>query len=477
MNRMQLCQTTFITTLFFAFSLFALNANTKPNVIFILADDLGYSDLSCYGSQKVKTPHIDKLAENGLKFTNFRTGASICSPSRAAFLTGSYPQRCGLYMGINTKRAAHWYLGLHPNEITLAEQFKSKQYTTYIIGKWHLGFENKFSYYQQGFDHYYGMPENFSHHKSFYDEKNKIYEVTPLEKLTELYTARVKSIIEKSENPFFIYYAHNYPHTPFKAGDKFRGSSKDGMRGDVIQEFDWSVGEIVKTLKRTKHFDNTIIVFASDNGPTQNKYAQPFSGTKYVSLEGGHRVPFIFHWKNGMQQSGKNHCPLTAMDLFPTLSEVIKAPLPNDRILDGVSFTHLFKNTQTSMAQNNVFYYYNCDNLQAIKQGDWKVHLPRTPNQIPWWDKNKKQSDISKMRLYNLRNDPAEKNDLAETYPEKVTQFKILAKEARDNLGDYRKPGQAQRKTGSLFPNVPIFGNSKDWENLPENIKTMTLRK
>lgn len=450
-----------------------LTASSKPNVIFILADDLGYSDLSCYGSKSVKTPHLDSLAENGLMFTNFRTGASICSPSRAAFLTGSYPQRCGLYMGINTNRDAHWYLGLHPDEITIAEQFKTKDYTTHIIGKWHLGFERLFSYYQQGFDHYYGMPENFSHHKSFYDEKTKVHEVTPLDRLTELYTNRIKSIIQKNQDPFFIYYAHNYPHTPYRPGEKFKGSSKDGVRGDVIQEFDWSVGEIIKALKEVGKYDNTIIIFTSDNGPTQNKYAKPFSGTKFVTWEGGHRVPFIFHWKNGLKQTGKTHTLITAMDLFPTLSEIIQAPLPKDRKLDGVSFTKLMADRNNIVHQKNVFYYYNCDNLQAILQGDWKCHLPRTIHQIPWWDKN----NISNIHLVNLKEDPAEKHNLADTYPEKVAMFVKLAKEARENLGDYQTQGHQQRDTGTLFPDIPVFGNPKDWDRLPHHIKSKTLRK
>ncbi|WPJ95471.1 sulfatase-like hydrolase/transferase [Coraliomargarita algicola] len=214
-------------------------AQDRPNVIFILMDDMGYSDVSCYGATKVSTPHIDRMAAEGMQFTDFHTGASICSPARAAFMTGAYPQRNGLYMGINPKREAHWFLGLNPDEITIAEQFKQQGYTTAIVGKWHLGMQEPFLYWHQGLDHYYGAPENMGHDKRFYDEREVIYKNTPLAKLTELYTARMVKYIEdftrsarsgQGASPFFIYFAHNYPHTPYQAGPKFRGSSKDGMR-------------------------------------------------------------------------------------------------------------------------------------------------------------------------------------------------------------------------------------------------------
>ena len=183
---------------------------TKPNVIFMLTDDLGYSDVGCYGARKVKTPHIDRLAAEGVRFTDFHTAASICSPSRAAFLTGAYPQRGGLYMGLNPKRTAHWYLGLHPDEITIAEQFKRQGYATYMVGKWHLGTEPEFLPRTQGFDHYYGMPCNYFHSPKFFDDENEVFAKTPLNRLTQRYTERVTSIIRtqaKSGEPFILYFS------------------------------------------------------------------------------------------------------------------------------------------------------------------------------------------------------------------------------------------------------------------------------
>ena len=226
----------------------------QPNVIFMLTDDLGYSDVGCYGATKVKTPHIDGLGEEGIRFTDFHTAASICSPSRAAFLTGAYSQRAGLYMGINPHRKAHWFLGLHPDEIAIAEQFKKHGYTTHMVGKWHLGTEPEFLPRKQGFDHYYGMPCNFSHSPKFFDDDAEVFAKTPLDQLTSLYTKRVTKIIrEQAERnePFFLYYAHNYPHTPYQAGKAFRGTSEDGVRGDVMQELDWSVGEMMTALTET----------------------------------------------------------------------------------------------------------------------------------------------------------------------------------------------------------------------------------
>ncbi|MGJ8654722.1 MAG: sulfatase family protein [Opitutaceae bacterium] len=446
----------------------------RPNVIFILMDDMGYSDVSCYGATKVNTPNIDRMAAEGMMFTDFHTGASICSPSRAAFLTGAYPQRAGLYMGINQKREAHWFLGLNPDEITIAEQFKQQGYTTAMVGKWHLGKEEAFSYFHQGFDHYYGAPDNMGHNAAFYDGREVIYKSTPLDKLTTLYTKRMVKHIEdftrsttstgsgqagsgQEHKPFFIYLAHNYPHTPFKAGPNFKKSSKDGVRGDIIQEADWGIGEILKALKANGILENTLVIFSSDNGATSEEYSKPYSGTKYVSLEGGHRVPFILYWK-GKISPQVSDVPVIAMDLFPTLSELIDAPLPADRIYDGVSLTPLFASKEIDRAPDEPFFYYNSENLQCVRVGDWKLHLPRTKAQLPFWSM-KKQQPIETPQLYNLRTDVAEKVDVAAQHPERVSEMMALAEATRLKLGEVGQLGSEQRPTGTLFPEVPIVGN------------------
>eukprot|EP00903_Cladosiphon_okamuranus_P004146 g4144.t1 len=443
----------------------------RPNVIFILMDDMGYGDVSCYGATKVSTPNIDRMAAEGIRFTDFHTGASICSPSRAAYLTGAYPQRNGLYLGINPKREAHWFLGLDPGEITIAEQFKKQGYTTAMVGKWHLGMEEKFSYFHQGFDHYYGAPENMGHSSLFYDEDKVIYKNTPLDKLTTLYTERmVKNIRDFKDEPFFIYFAHNYPHTPYKAGPKFKGSSEDGVRGDIIQEADWGIGEILGALEDNGILENTLVIFASDNGPTSEEYSEPYSGTKYVTLEGGHRVPFIFYWKGRIEPS-ESDVPVIAMDLFPTLSELIGAPLPKDRIYDGVSLVPLLSGGALARPEDEPFYYYNCENLQAVRVGNWKLHLPREAEQIPWWGR-RLQGPLETPKLFNLAEDAAEENDVANQNPERVSEMMALAEKAREKLGEFGKRGSEQRPTGTLFPEVPILSNeAQDWAKLTDEEK------
>lgn len=464
---------TLVAMLSLTVSTMAETAAKKPNVIFILMDDMGYSDVSCYGATKVKTPNIDRMATEGMMFTDFHTGASICSPSRAAFLTGAYPQRAGLYMGINQNREAHWFLGLNPDEITLAEQFKQQGYTTAMVGKWHLGKEEKFSYFNQGFDHYYGAPDNMGHNAAFYDGREVIYTSTPLDKLTKLYTERmVKHIEDFKDEPFFIYFAHNYPHTPFKAGPDFKKSSKDGVRGDIIQEADWGIGEIIKALEDNGILENTLVIFTSDNGATSAQYSKPYSGTKYVSLEGGHRVPFILYWK-GKIQPEVSDVPVIAMDLFPTLSELMDAPLPEDRIYDGVSLTPLFDGGEIARNPQEPFFYYNCENLQCVRVGDWKLHLPRTKEQMPWWSTAAgKAKPISTPQLYNLSTDVGEKVDVAAQYPEKVSEMMALADQTRLKLGEYMERGSEQRPTGTLFPDVPILSNhNTEWAKLSDEEK------
>lgn len=445
-----------------------VEARSLPNVIFLLTDDLGYSDISCYGAKKVKTPHLDRLAAEGMMFTDFHTAASICSPSRAAFLTGAYPQRAGLYMGINPNRRAHWYLGLHPDEITITEQFKQQGYATHMVGKWHLGTEPEFLPRKQGFDTYYGMPCNFSHSPKFFDGDDEIFAKTPLDQLTRLYTERVTKIIKESgDEPFFLYYSHNFPHTPIAASDDFKGSSEDGLRGDMIQEMDWGVGEMMKALDEAGIADNTIVIFTSDNGPTENEYAEPYRGTKYVTFEGGHRVPFIFHWPAGIKEGSVLDVSINAMDLFPTLSELIKAPIPTDRVYDGKSLLPLLAGKNLQREASEPFYFYNCENLQAIRSGEWKLHLPRSKEQLPFWQGKKGISDLKQPMLFHLGNDRGETTDVAAANPEVVEELLELAGEARSVLGEFMERGSGQRPTGSLFPEYPVISHEKDWGILP----------
>ena len=446
------------------------DSTTRPNVIFMLTDDLGYSDIGCYGAQKVRTPHIDRLAAEGVRFTDFHTAASICSPSRAAFLTGAYPQRAGLYMGINPNRRAHWFLGLHPDEITMAEQFKQQGYATHMVGKWHLGTEPEFLPRTQGFDHYYGMPCNFAHSPKFFDNDEELFAKTPLDRLTQLYTERVTSIIRDHANSgesFFLYYAHNYPHTPYQAGKDFKGSSQDGIRGDVMQELDSSIGAMMAALQDTGISENTIVIFTSDNGPTANQYAKPYRGTKYVTFEGGHRVPFIFHWPARTREPSVSNVSINAMDVFPTLSAAIGAALPKERVYDGENLLPLLDGQPLKRPDTQPFYYYNCENLQAIRRGPWKLHLPRNQKQLPFWDRNKAFAKLQTPVLYNLSTDKSESTNVAGNHPDLVQQMLELATTVRGNLGEFMQRGRGQRPTGSLFPDTPVISHEKDWNTIP----------
>ncbi|NWK55992.1 sulfatase [Verrucomicrobiaceae bacterium N1E253] len=440
----------------------------KPNVIFILTDDLGYSDLSCYGAKKVKTPHLDKMAQMGMRFTDFHTGANICSPSRAAFLTGAYPQRAGTYMGINYTRMPHWFLGLNPEEITIAEQFKSVGYKTFMIGKWHLGTQAMFHPKKHGFDSYYGLPCNYSKRLDarFWDEDEVLFDDAPLDRLTELYTARaVKVIKENKEEPFFLYLAHNYPHTPYKAGAKWRGSSKDGMRGDVMQELDWGIGEVIHALEEAGISDNTLVIFSSDNGPVSPKYSAPYRGTKYTTLEGGHRVPLILCWP-GKVPAKVSDTPVVAMDLFPTLTELMGASMPSDRVYDGVTLTPLFRNEPIARSSSAPFFYYNAGSLQAVRMGQWKLHLPRTLDSLPFWEKTKAFGALQSPMLVDLKQPQSETSRKSVNMPEVRKTLIEEAMKMRAELGDYLQRGSGQRPTGSSIPGVPIVSHGKDWELL-----------
>ena len=325
-----------------------------------------------------------------------------------------------------------------------------------MIGKWHLGSEPELQPSVQGFDHYYCIPSNAGHSPRFFDGEDEIYARAPLDQLTKLYTSRAVDIIEHhGDEPFFLYFAHNYPHTPYKAGTDFVGTSRDGVRGDVIQELDWGIGEMMTALNEAGVADNSIVIFSSDNGPVKAQYAKSYSGTKFVTLEGGHRVPMIFHWPAVIKQGVVSETPLVAMDLFPTLSEIIDQPLPQGREFDGVSMTPLFAGHELDREPTEPFFYYNCENLQATRYGNWKLHLPRAKRQIPFWDKSERFLNLESPVLYNLQSDLQESVDVASENPEIVEQMVGMAEDARTELGEFM-----QRGSGQLEPSFQMLPSS-----------------
>lgn len=458
---------------------------TSPNIILIFMDDLGYGDLSCYGALQYRTPQLDKLAGEGVRFTNFLAAQAVCSASRAALLTGCYPNRVGISGALfpNAK------VGLNPDETTIAELLKEKGYATGMFGKWHLGDKPEFLPTKQGFDEYVGLPysndmwavhydgkpitnESDNRKKSFpylplLSNNDTIQEIKTLDdqaKLTGIYTERAVNFIKKhKKGPFFIYLPHSMPHVPIAASAKFKGKSNQGTYGDVLLEIDWSVGEIMKALKENGLDKNTMVIFTSDNGPWLNygNHAGSSGGLregKGNSFEGGQRVPCIVRWK-GVTPEGVVCNKLTStIDLLPTIANICGAKLPTKKI-DGVDILPLLKGNMDATPRKYFYYYYRRNNLEAVRRDDWKLVLPhegRTyEGQQPGNDGfpgKAPENHPFPLALYDLRRDPSERYDVKELYPEIVTELQKVADEARDDLGDdlTKREGKNVRPSGRV---------------------------
>ena len=455
-----------------------LSQDNHPNIIIIFADDMGYGDLSCYDNELTKTPNIDSLAEEGIRFTDFYAGASLCTPSRAALLTGTYPVRNS--MATNYRGECVCFpvdeMGLNPEELTIAELLKQKDYKTALIGKWHLGDQKEFLPTRQGFDYYYGVPYSndtnagrfkWRGNNQTYDQpeipllrnEEVIEQPVVQSNLTQRYTVEAtKFIKENKKNPFFLYYAHTMPHSPIVSNDKFRGKSKNGLYGDVIEEIDWSVGEIVKTLKKQGILENTLIIFASDNGaPKTYKEASngPLSGFKGTHMEGGYRVPMVVSWKGRLPEGKTSNAISSVMDFMPTIAHIVGADLPKDRIIDGMNIYELFMNPENTESPHAYFAYYLMDQMKAIRVGDWKLNLP-LEGYINMWAKD---LGPRKAELFNLKTDIGEKNNLSEKFPNKVEEMMTLARVAKSWIGDRDKPTPNTRPAGFVEKPLPLLMN------------------
>lgn len=439
---------------------------TPPNVVIIFMDDLGYGDIEPYGAQPYKTPHLSRLAAEGMRFTQFYAAQGVCSASRSALMTGCYPTRIGIHGALMPWST----MALNPDEETIAELLKQQGYKTGMVGKWHLGSRVPYLPLQNGFDEYFGLPYSNDMWPVDYDgtpvthnsnkgkypplpliEANKTIEtIVTLDdqaKLTERYTQRAVNFIKKNRNnKFFLYMAHSMPHVPIAAGKKFAGKSKYGLYADVMQEIDWSVGKVMKTLEQYNLRKNTLIIFTSDNGPWLNygDHAGSSGGLregKGTHWEGGVKVPCIMSMPNTISAATISNALASNIDILPTIAALCKTKQPAKKI-DGINLLPLLKSVQNATGRNSFVYYYDVNNLKAIRNDRWKLVFPckfRTYKKFPFGYNGfpgRVIDDSTELALYDLMHDPGENYDVKEKYPEVTSELTKIADQYRNQLGD-----------------------------------------
>ncbi len=442
------------------------------NVILVNLDDVGYGDFSCNGAYGYTTPHIDRLASEGVRFTHFLAVQPISGASRAGLLTGCYPNRIG-FAGAPGPDSNY---GIHPDEMTMGELLKQQGYATAIFGKWHLGSQRQFLPLQNGFDEYYGLPysnDMWPNHPQqgevfnfpdlpTYDGNEIVGYNTDQSRFTTDYTERSIAFIRKHrDEPFFLYLAHSMPHVPLAVSDKYKGKSEQGLFGDVMMEIDWSIGEVWKTVCELGLEEHTLLVITSDNGPWANygNHAGSAGGlreAKATTFDGGNRVPCIVYWKGHTKPGTICNRLASNIDLFPTLAEITGAPLPARKI-DGVSILPLIEGEESANPRESFVYYYHKNDLEAVTDGEFKLVFPHKyvtygayapgndgkPGQL-------ENVDLKASELYDLRRDPGERYNVLHQYPERAAKLMRIADEKRKELGDNltRVKGSENRQPG-----------------------------
>jgi arylsulfatase A len=433
-------------------ALWAPAADRPPNIVIILADDLGYGDLGCYGSPTIATPNLDRMAAEGLRFTDFYVASEVCTPSRAALLTGRYPVRSGMY-GKRRVLFPNSPGGLPAGEITLPEALKTRGYATAHVGKWHLGIHEGSRPLDQGFDQSFGLPYSNDMDARPDLPKGSTGSPTPpadgwnvpllrngevVEKpadqvhLTGHYTEEaVKFIQQKKNQPFFLYMAHSFPHVPLFASENFKGKSRAGIYGDTVEELDWSVGQVLETLRKEGLAENTLVFFTSDNGPwlimgAQGGSAGPLKDGKGSNWEGGMRVPGIAWWP-GHIKPGVAHDPANSMDLFATSLALAGAELPKDRVIDGTDIRLLL--LEGKALSERPFFYYRGDQLYACRLGEWKAHYVTQPGYGPG-----KREVQDPPLLFQLGLDAGEKRSLAAEHPDVLARIQEAVNQHRTGV-------------------------------------------
>jgi len=469
----------FTVIILFSFSLTAETRKPPTNVVIIFMDDMGYADIGPFGAKAYPTPHLDRMAKEGRKFTDFYVTQAVCSASRAGLLTGCYNVRVGI-LGALGPKAQH---GINADEMTIAELCKQKNYATACYGKWHLGHHKKFLPMQHGFDDYFGLPysnDMWPYHPGVLHlpmkERLKRWAHLPLidgnavinprvtgkdqEQLTTQYTERAVTFIEKNKaRPFFLYVPHSMVHVPLYVSDKFKGKSKAGLFGDVMMEVDWSVGQILGTLRKHKLDKNTLVIFTSDNGPWLSYgdhagSASPLREGKGTMFDGGCRESTLMWWPGTIPADSVCKTPAMTIDILPTVAELIGAKLPKHPI-DGKSILNLVTGKNEKSPQEAYYFYYGRQ-LQAVRMGKWKLHFPhgyRTMADKPG-GKDGIPTRYSSAKigraLFDLENDIGETMDVQAKHPEIVSKLRVLGESMRDELGDSNRKGKGRREPGQL---------------------------
>ena len=450
-------------------------AERPPNLVIIFTDDQGYQDVGCFGSPDIRTPRLDRMAEEGMKFTSFYA-QPVCGPSRAALMTGCYPLRVAERGNIKNVHPI-----LHSDEITIAEILKTKGYATGCFGKWDLAKHAQAGFFmdlfptRQGFDYFYGTPTSNDRLANLYRNEELIEPKSDMATLTRRYTDEAIGFMRKNQDrPFFVYLPHTMPHTRLDASPQFKGKSKRGLYGDVIEEIDFNVGRILDAVREMGVADNTYVLFTSDNGPwlIKNKdhadghlpgdhggSAGPLRSGKVSTFEGGVRVPTIL-WGPGRVPVGKTCDKLAGtLDILPTFAALAGAAPPRDRVIDGEDIRHLFRGNFEKADPDKAFFYYLRVHLQAVRQGKWKLHLPREKEPIGAapFSRNAHIGPADRIGfeepfLVDLESDIGETTNVAKGNPEVVRRLLARAEAMRNDLGDYNRVGKNMRFFDAIDP-------------------------
>jgi len=410
---------------------------SRPNIILINCDDLGYGDLGCYGSTVNRTPALDRMAQEGVRFTDFYMASPVCSPSRGAMMTGCYPRRIGF-----GDFEGRWVLfpgqgvGLNSDEITVAELLKERDYATMIIGKWHCGDQPEFMPTRHGFDHYYGIPYSNdmgrqAGRRANYPPLPLLLDETVLQEqpdqtaLTERYVEQsVRFIRNNREQPFFLYLAHMHVHLPIYPPDRFLRESNNGRYGGAVECIDWSVAVILDELQQLGLDENTLLVFTSDNGSRGDHGGSnsPLRGRKGTTWEGGQRVPCIMRWPGRIPAGITSSEITTSMDFLPTFARLAGTDAPSDRVIDGKDIRPLMFGEEGAVSQHDAFFYYFKNNIDAVRSGKWKLHVRKGDREVD--------------ELYDLEADIGETTNLYDQNPEVVRELKAKIQACGEDVGD-----------------------------------------